>query len=580
MARTKVFTGIVLENDSLKVALVKVSGKKLKLLKLDRFTLLKPLENQKDIGADEFVFDELDDGDDFNLDLDSALESVDLLDDEVNLEEQILGDLGGSDDIDLELDELDQAEEPLIDVDMVDEVDAPASNEILIYNILTSIDTKRINLGLNIPAGVAIYQLLKDVNFNDVKKKDLRIIIDDRLESMYGAVKADDFYSYGIREDGVLLLSSIDEEPLLLQLINKTLSLFKGKLTIEEILPDETILLGLIKANYSLEDEGITCVIQFSELSCRILFLKGNNLWLVSPIISEGTKSKKFLNTLFSKILFQLDTGEVPNLDRLIICNNLLGESATDFFQERFPDVEVNNFTFSEDFLDPGDNTAESISAFTTAIGTAWSASKFNTKFLSGISFVPKYVSDRQKVLKLQWHGILLLALIATTFPILDIIRKDGDRKINVLENEVSIIDSQINSFSPTVNSFNRVNADLSQIQDQLELMNTLAENSITWSTNLNLINSGIDEIGTVWLTSIAVGDAPNTLELEGISRDRSSISQVAKMFSNATLLDVSSFEIREQEVFRFTYSITEIVPNTSVYTPDNLQGLENLIGN
>jgi hypothetical protein len=585
MAKGKNYTGIILENEALKVAVVRVVNKKIELVKLDKFTLINPLERSVSQEQQEDVFGDLDsdlsDDSVFDLDLDSALEADDLDDQgapELNLEDEILGDLG--DDIDIELDELDQADDELVDVDMVDETDVPASNQMLLYNILSAIDSKKIFLSLNVPAGVTIYQILKDVDFNEVKKKDLQVIIDDRMESLYGTPKASDFYSYEVREDGALLLSSIDEEPQALQLVNRTLSLYRGKINIQEITPDETVLMGLIRANYTLDDGGITCIIQFTSQNCRVIFLKGDNLWLVSPIITEGVQSRKFLNTVFSKILFQLDTGEVPNLDRLIICNNSLGEDAVSFFHERFPDVDVSEFTFSEDFLEPGDYTAESIAPFTTAIGIAWSGTGSKNEELPKISFLPKYVVDRQKIFKLQWHGFILLFLIMISFPVLDFFRQKYNAQIDSIENEISVIDTQINSFVPTVNNYNRVSNELAQIQDKLALMNTLAENSITWTTNLDLINQGIDEINSVWLTTLSVGSEENTLEIQGVARYRSSIPLVAEIFDNATLLSVSMDEIREQEVYNFTYSIQRIVANTSVYTPDNLQGLEDLVGN
>ncbi|MFV1885598.1 MAG: hypothetical protein ACMZ7B_13995 [Balneola sp.] len=586
MASGKQHIGISLDNDSLKVAVLELKNKKLVLKRLDKYTLISPIEKEKALTVQEDIFGDLDDplADEsvFDLDLEASLDGDAINEelDDLKLDEEILGDLG--DDIDLELDELEQGEEGLVDVDvdMVDETGTPSSNEMLLYNILSSIDPKKITISLNIPAGVAIYQILKDVDFNEVKKKDLQIIVDDRLESLHGSPKGDDYYSYGVRNDGALLLCSIDEEPQLIQLVNKTLSFYRGKLTVKEVLPDETLLLGLVRANYELDDGGITCLLQFSDLNCRVLFLKGNNLWLVSPMITEGTRSRKFLNTVFSKILFQLDTGEVPNLDRLILCNNSLGEEATSFFQERFPDIEVSDFNYSEEFLDPGDYTNESIASFTTAIGTAWSTTGLEKKHLPDISFVPKYVVDRQKIFKLEWHGFLLLFMIMVSFPILDNFRRANNAEITNLENEVSILDTQINSFTPIVNNYNRISNELSQIQDKLELLNTLSENSITWTTNLQLVNSGFDEIGGVWLTSFSVGDEPNTLEIQGIARYRNRIPKVAELFAEATLLNVSTSEIREQEVYLFSYTIGKIVSDESVYTPDNLKGLEDLTGN
>ncbi|HCD52191.1 MAG TPA: hypothetical protein DEQ34_07080 [Balneolaceae bacterium] len=584
MAKGKEYIGISLDGLYLKVATVRIAKNQMELVKLDRFSLISRLERVT-TSSDDNVFDDLDndlaDEGVFDIDLDAALDSPESVIDEISIEDEILGDLGDdlTDDLDLEIDELEQRDD-LIDVDMVDEAEEPVSNELLLYNILSAHNPKKVNIGLNIPSGVAVYQILKDADFSEMKKKDLKVVIDDRLESLYGSPKEEDYYSYGVRPDGALLLSSIDEDSQLLQLVNRTMSMYRGKIVIEEILPDETVLLGLIKANYEIEDGGITCVVQFSEQQTRIFFLKDSNLWLVSPVITEGTRSKKILSTVFSKVLFQLDTGEVPNLDRLIICNNLLGNESVTFFQERFPDVEVSEFEFEEDFLDVGEYTQDSLAPFTTAIGTAWSATGYNKKALPEISFVPKYVVDRQKIFKLQWHGILLLILIMISFPITNEFWQRSFRDINRLENEISILNTQIQTYQPIVNNFNRISNELSLIQDKLVLMNTLTENSITWSTNLDLINSGVDEVNDLWITSVSQGEEPNTLEIQGIARYQSRVHIFADIFADATLLNVSSDEIRGVEVFNFSYQVNKIVENTSVYTPKDLQSLEELTGN
>ncbi|MCR9132033.1 MAG: hypothetical protein NXI08_05655 [bacterium] len=589
MKSGKLYTGIVLEADSLKFAVIQIKDKKVQLVRVDRFSLLEKLDKPTEEKELNDVFGETSD-DVFDLDSalneDSSTSEIDLdddilsgIDDDIlgDLDDDILGEIG--DDIDLELDELEKGDE-IVDVDMIDETEGPVSNEIQVFNFLSNIDPKRVDLGLNIPAGTAIFQVLKDVDFNDVKKKDLKVIIDDRLEALYGDPKDPDFYSYGVREDGALVLSSIDDQPILLSLIDRVDTLYRGKIFISEILPDESILLAMVKANYELEDEKITCILQFSELNCRVIFMKGDKLWLVSPIITEGVRSRKFLNTVFSKILFQLDTGEVPNLDRLIICNNSLGEEGISFFKERFPDVEVSEFEFAEELFDPQEHTLDSIAPFTTAIGTAWAATNFKKEVFSGISFLPKYVIDRQKIFKLQWHGILLLILIMMSFPGVNFLWQQHFAEINRLESEISLVDTQLQSYAPTVNNYNRISSQLSQIQDNLVLMNTLAENSITWSVNLNTINAGIDNIGGVWLTNVTPGDEPNTLEIQGIARYQDRIGQVAELFADATLLDVTRSEIREVEVYNFSYYVNRIVANTDVYTPQNLQGMGDLIGN
>jgi len=554
------YTSISLDGSSLKVSRVLVSAKQLKILRIDKFNLVDKLENAPkqaekesepyeemeldDVLADEEIFG-IDDDDDTGIDLSADLE------DEFNF------------------DNLDEEDE-LVDVDLVDEAEAPSTNELVLYNILSGISTKRIDLGLNFPPGLAIFQILRDSNFTETKKKDLKITVEDRLESIYGMHKEEDEYSYTVRDDGALLLAAVDSESPVLSLVNRAQDLYRGKIFIRDILPDEIVVTGLLRANYNFEDRQITAVVQFGSENCRVLFFRGMNLWLVSPIITEGTSSPKFLNTVFSKVLFQLDTGEVPNLDQLIIANNTLGDEALDFFKERFPDVKVENFTFDEELIDLGNLDKESVAAFTTSIGLAWASSGYKKECFPDLDFLPSYIKDRQKIFKLQWHGFLLLLLIFLSIPVANYFYIQNANRIENLQNDIQRTDQQIESLLPTINKYNEINAELAEIQDKLILLDTLNKGTIQWSTNFDIINEGIEDVNSVWITSFANSQNPSGILITGIARNRDRIPLVADLFAEATLLDVTLNEIREEQVYNFTYLIKSIVPDDSVYNPAN----------
>jgi Tfp pilus assembly protein PilN len=578
MFQNKTYTGIVVEGDFLKIAKLKVVGKNLELLSLDKVRLIEPLETKKSLPKQqaEPVFDDLDidqDLDDeeliFGLDADTDEDDDDGLDLE-NLDDDLN---------DLDFDDLDEEpSEEIIDTDMVDESGAPATNELLLYNLLSSIGSERVDLGISIPAGQTIFQILKDTDFSDTKKKDLQVIVDDRLEALHGVPKGEDFYSYSVREDGALLLTSIDDEPQLLTLLNKTQDLYRGKLFINHILPEEVLLLGLIRANYELEENSISGIVQFGEEFCRVIFLRGDQLWIVSPIITEGVQSKKFLNTVFSKILFQLDTGEVPNLDRLIICNNSLGDTAIEFFEERFQDVDVSEFNFQEDFIDTENISESSISSFTTAIGAAWAATGFESENLPDISFLPKYVDDRQKIFKLQWHGFLLLFLILITPIIANHFYTQNAAEIDRLNGNISTLDAQIRSLESTVQRSNEITNELNQIQSKLALLSELNQGTLRWSTNLDQLNSGVRNVNSLWITAMRQNQN-NSVELAGVARSRDRIPMLADIFDNATLLNVSTNVIRSEEVFEFRYVVGSFFDDENIYTPESVQGIQEIIG-
>ncbi|HCI72229.1 MAG: hypothetical protein CL662_14145 [Bacteroidetes bacterium] len=580
MAANKIYTGFSLEDDTIKIARISVSGKVATLEKVDKIKLVNPLkknDSDKDDGEEIFnAFDELEDESIFGIEEDQDIEG-DILagnDEDVDVEDEL-------DDLDLGLDlDLDD-EENIMDIDdMASDIDSEtaASNEVLVYNILTDLDSSKIRMSVNIPSGSTIFQILKDLDFSSIKKKDLKIIVDDRLEALYGSPKGADYYSSTIRDDGSLLLVSIDDDPQVLQLIHKAESIYSGKVTINEVLPDESLIIGLFRSNYEVDAESITALIQYSEESCRVIFLKGSDLLIISPIIPEGSSSRKFLNTVFSKILFQLDTGEVPNLDRIILCNNHLGDTALEFFEDRFPDIEVSDFIFNDEIFDTNGFEPGVIASFTSAISLAWADAGFKKESYPDISFLPSYVKDRQKIFKLQWHGFILVALIISVFPITNYFYIGNSTNIDGLRDNVSSRKAEIRVLENTVQEYNRISSELEAIQTRLVLLDELSEGTLRWSVNLDLMNKGIDNIDSIWLTNFT-DTGESGIDVNGIALYRNRIPMIADMFHKAVLKDVERTLIRDREVFSFTYTISDVVADEQRYTPESSKGLKEVLG-
>ena len=581
MIGNKIYTGIVVDDEWLKVAKVRADGKKLTLLSIDKIRLVERLRKKPQSISEETK----ESNEDVFGSIDESFEDEDIifgLEEEDDTAEDEIGELdleNFDEEIDdLDFDDLDEADD-VVDSDMVDETGVPASNELLLYNLLSSIDSKRVDIGIGIPAGQTIFQILRDVDFSETKRKDLKVIVDDRLESMHGIAKSDDHYSYTVRDDGALMLTSIDDEPDLLELVNRARDIYRGKLFVNEVLPDEVLLLGLVRANYDFEANSITGVIQFGENASRVLFLKGDQLWIVSPIIKEGVKDPRFLNTIFSKILFQLDTGEVPNLDRLILCNNSLGQKSIEFFEDRFQDLNISEFDFSDEVFDTGEINEASLPSFTTAIGAAWAASGFEKEKFPDISFLPSYILDRQKIFKLQWHGFLLLFLILITPIVSNHFYTQNAAEIERVRGEVNSLNAQIQYLEPTVQRYNEISSQLEQIQAKLALLAELNKGTLRWSENLGKLNSGVEDVNSIWLTSMNTND-DGSVQLQGYSMYRERIPELANIFSRATLLNVSSDEIREREVYEFNYIVRDFFDDESVYTPESVQGIEQIIQN
>jgi hypothetical protein len=554
--------GISLEGDVLRIARIRAGKKKLEIIRLDKITLVQKLA--ENTPKEEKVFDSFEE----DLDADSIFGlDDDLTDDE---EEELT-------EIDLSsLDDDDDEDDDMANVDLVSETEQPKTNELQLYSYLSDLSRKRQYVGLNIPAGGTIFQIVRDSDYNTFKKKELKSIVEEKLEAIYGYPPAPDYYSKFVREDGSMIIASIDNEPSTLTLANSVADLMKGGLYINDLVPDEVALIGLYKTHYEIEADQITGLLQLSPNKCRILFMRGENIMQVSPIINEGTATKGFLNTIFSKILFQLDTGEVPGIDRLIIANNTVGDESIDFFQKNFPDLVVEEFQFNRSKLVYDDKLGDIIKGFTTAIGIAAVSAGFEKESTPQISFLPSYVDDRQKIFKLQWHGFILLVLIGVSPAILNHFYQKNVEQINLLTAENSRYDTMIAQVDPLVAEANNLTAQLTQFQSQLTLLQELSKESIRWTITLEEFNKAVEEVGDLWINSFRITNAG--ILIDGFALNEQRIPQLANRFANVTLTSVRKDEVRNRDIYLFSMTIRQIVRDPAVFTPESSQRIQEIL--
>ncbi|HKJ33672.1 MAG TPA: hypothetical protein VKA34_17685, partial [Balneolales bacterium] len=225
----KEFIGISLEGDVLKIAQVHLSKGKLSLDKLDRITLIEKLDKSKERK------DSKKSNDDTTVKVEA--ESV------FGIEEKTSpNDTSNQTSTETAV----KTDTDILSVAEGEVSEQVESNEMLIHNLLISIDSKWVNIGLNISSGSTIFQIVKGQNHLDLKKKELSVVINEKLESIYGDTKSSDHYAYEVRDDGTLILASNDNEIELLNLIDQSKDLYSGKVFIKEILPDEAALIGLV----------------------------------------------------------------------------------------------------------------------------------------------------------------------------------------------------------------------------------------------------------------------------------------------------------------------------------------------
>jgi hypothetical protein len=541
--KSKFTTGITLEGDKLRVATVTFNNGKMKLLHLKTVRLLNAIKKPEVVEV-AAIKDEPDDISSLMLDLDDER-----VPDPPKPTSTAMGD-----DFDLSKD---------IKIDGI----VVESNATQMLAILNEADPQQVNIALNIPIGETYYQVLSDINSKKLGKKKTLRELRERASSYHGQLLSKDQVSYYSREDGSLFVASIGSNIESLDILDSALPLYAGKVAVRDIIPDEAVLVGLTRTNYKLQDKQITCIIHAEDQRTAVLFLQGRRVHSILPVINEGRSNPKFVRTVFSKILFEIDRGKIPTLDQVIITSDTPDELMGNYLREQFIDIDVEAFQFNPDIFEMDDivDVSELLDHL-RAIGVAWATGASNETDFPAISFVPERVVVRQQVFKLDWHGYVLLGIIALfpfyfNFKFLDISR-EYDSNLQTL----SFLNAQITETQPIAEMVDQFMTEYNDYSARLGLLDQLSAGTQKWSTTLSMINNATQQIRSIWIRSLTAQQGGGIL-IQGSSLSRDRIPMISESFENAIILSVQE-RATKPVVYDFTLLVTKIVADETVFDP------------
>jgi len=442
------------------------------------------------------------------------------------------------------------------DMTRIDEdSDVAADNEKLLADYFKKIGRKKLHIGLHIPFGKTTFQFVKNVDPDKMRKSERIDFFNEKLRPIHNEDPDPDHYTWTKVADNACLIAYNRNDISLINLIEVAETYYKGKLMIKERMPDESIWAGLVRANYNLAPDDITGIIAIGETSSRIMFMKGSEILNILPIIPDGENSGDILNTIFSKILFEIDKGELPKLNRVLIARSAkLSEKVKPYFEKQFDEIEVDYVTLHPQRVTYADNILDSpvyLQPYLSAIGAAWAASRLDEKEFSHLVLLPGYVREKQRTLKIAWHGILILILIALAPLYINNIYMSKSVELQQLEQQVSVIENQIEELRPIATMTDDLIADYQVMQAENNRLLELSLYSQKWSEVLATLNDGISQIPQLWLTSLRTSD--EHINLTGISLTREQIPVLARIFTDANIQQVSETTLREQPVYAFT---------------------------
>lgn len=464
-----------------------------------------------------------------------------------------------------------EVEEPTGGGDGEEEEQPPETNSEVLYSLLGDFPLKACTLALSLQEGRVFFSEFEDSFELKGKKLKKRLLEEMQKErDLEGSIPLQERHAYFKTEHGKLLSIAHEDSLEVLNILDE-LKPFIGRVQIGLIDPLEIALMNLVRVAYPAE-ESVTAVVHLGQGFSRVIFMQNGDYLAFSQPIHEGGSSDQVLNTVCSRILFEQDVADIPELGRVLLSGDCKTLNALPFFTEQFSESQVDYLAVAEMDLGLPETPAQApdpdaISDFAVPIGLAWKLLQPGSASFYPTNFLPKARKRQQNPLELAWHSLVLLALLLISFPLISLKAQQQDRTIQEIALGNQLAQQQLDEFNPYVKMVDDLYAQIQDYESNLALSDTLMAYQTDWSTRFHEWTGEFTATGQLWLDRFTASEgdvdiggnwgdmdlsAPQEVFMYGKAISPTRAAEIARRLGDGQIRSLTRVPIRTQTVFQF----------------------------
>ncbi len=427
---------------------------------------------------------------------------------------------------------------------------SPKDNNIgLIYSLVDRFQHLKTSVAVNTPVLTVKYDFLDGETVS--KDKNLKKKIKERINIWS---KEDDDgkrrSNYIEVSDDKILQIDYEHHPPIIELVEEVNQFRAGNMSLVLMDTNELALVELVREIYKFKKEEITAIMYVEQDFSRVIFLKGKNIYHITPIIHKGSMSDDVLDVIYSRIIFAQDHYFLPEINKILVAGHSSKLKAKYYFRQKFP-YAITGYLNSRKiqsnlrFKDRG----LLFSRYAIAIALAWRALQ-GSVIKSKSNLLPEYLLERHRMPKLAVHGYVLLMLLgATAFGFTAmLVSKNID--LRNLKHKVITMKVQIENNKSLTERIKSFDDQINDLEKKISLVGDYSKGFDESIEFLNLLNQAMGSTGDVWLMDFR--KQGNVVTINGIARQRERIPVLANALGGANLKKVTRSEMHETRVFEF----------------------------
>lgn len=342
-------------------------------------------------------------------------------------------------------------------------------------------------------------------------------------------------------QDGTGLSISYERQPPTMSLLNDVKGFLRGNLYLAHMDTSEVSLANIARSR-RLEANKLTAIIYIEDDFTRLIFMRGEELFHVSSIIHESATSPDMLEVICRKLIYEQDEANMPEISSILLAGRCHRLNAKEFFAERFYGINVDYlWTNKLGRFPANDRECEAFSEFAVPIALAWKTLQPKHPAFLPVNLLPQEIRDQQEVLKLSYHGYVLLAITGIvafmlTWQILSIRNTTTSTRVKNAQLELQIKNNQ-----STVDKVLELENESRRLHKNLSLADSLSRGHDEFLVFLKNLNSSVRRSGNLWVDEIA--KQKEGFSISGTSMNRESIPILAEKLGGVSLRKVTRSE-------------------------------------
>jgi Tfp pilus assembly protein PilN len=423
------------------------------------------------------------------------------------------------------------------------------NNVSIVYSLIDKFQDGRANVAINAPVLAVKYDILDAEVIS--KNTGLKKKIKQKLDIWGSDVDESQLTDYLKISDDKLLKIDYDNHPPIVNLIEEVNQFRAGHLNLVLMDTNELALVDLIKEIYKFDEDEISAIIYIEQDFSRVIFLKGLCIYHIAPIIHKGTTSKDVLEVIYRKIIYAQDHYFIPELNNIILASYCYRLKANKYFKQKFPYATTGYVNYKEIIPDPKFRKGGRLfSQYAIPISLAWKALTNKTVPSKSPNLLPDYLIERQKLPRLAYHGYILLFLMAITAFAFTWTIVAKNIQIKKVTQKINLFKSQIEYNKPLAQKVQYFDAQISELQNSIGLVDSFGQGYEETIEFLNQLNQSLRKTGGIWITQIS--KRGSRVGITGIATRREKIPILTAALGGANLKKVTRTNYLDQRVLTF----------------------------